>query len=145
MLVRLYQGTARGEIAARMGISPATINRMIREGHERGMIEIRDPSALRRQAARHDAEAAWRAGSGRWLVPSASADPAIVLKAVAGAAAATLLENPPTRHDDHRFGRRCPLRRHRSARAVAQIQCARGAGDQAACRGKFRTDVVNHR
>ena len=42
VLVMLYQeNRSQAEIAAEMGISPATINRMIREGHERGLIEIK--------------------------------------------------------------------------------------------------------
>jgi DNA-binding transcriptional regulator LsrR (DeoR family) len=42
VLVMFYQeNRSQAEIAQEMGISPATINRMIKEGHERGLIEIK--------------------------------------------------------------------------------------------------------
>ena len=42
VLVMLYQeNRSQAEIAQVMGISPATINRMIKEGRERGLIEIK--------------------------------------------------------------------------------------------------------
>lgn len=92
-LVMFYQeNRSQAEIAAEIGISPATVNRLIREGHDRGLVEIRirspldaeeELSAALRRLARLDAAVA---------VPSVSTDPAIVLKSVAEAAATTLLE-----------------------------------------------------
>jgi DNA-binding transcriptional regulator LsrR (DeoR family) len=95
VLVMLYQeNRSQAEIAAEMGISPATINRMIREGHERGMIEIKIRPPFGGGEESLAATLMRLGGLERALVvPSASTDPAIVLKAVADAAAATLLEN----------------------------------------------------
>lgn len=95
VLVMLYQeNRSQAEIAAEMGISPATINRMIREGHERGMIEIKIRPPFGGGEESLAATLKRLGGLERALVvPSASTDPAIVLKAVADAAAATLLEN----------------------------------------------------
>ena len=68
VLVMFYQeNRSQAEIAAEMGISPATINRMIREGHERGLIEIkiRPPFGGRGEPG-GDLEAAGRAGQRDW-------------------------------------------------------------------------------
>lgn len=94
VLVMFYQeNRSQAQIAAEMGISPATINRMIREGRERGLVEIR----IRPPFGGQESLAAGLKRLGRLdkatVVHSPSTDPAIVLKAVADAAAATLLEN----------------------------------------------------
>lgn len=94
VLVMFYQeNRSQAEIAQEMGISPATINRMIKEGHERGLIEIKIRPPFGGQESL--AAALKRLGGldSATVVQSASTDPAIVLKAVADAAAATLLEN----------------------------------------------------
>jgi len=93
ILVLFYQEhRSQAEIAKHMGISPATINRMIREGHERGLVEIKLhapfgmeaelKTSLKQLGNLHSAVA----------VHAPSSDPAIVLKAVAEGAATALLD-----------------------------------------------------
>ena len=93
VLVMFYQEhRSQADIAAEIGISPASVNRMIREGHERGLVDIRIRSPF---DAEEGLSAALRRLGGldsAVAVPAVSTDPAIVLKAAAEAAATTLLE-----------------------------------------------------
>ena len=93
VLVMFYEeNRSQAEIAAALGLSPATVNRLVKEGHERGLVEIRvrtpfgsaadHASALKRLGRLDDAV----------VVHSPSNDPAIVLKSVAEAAASAFIE-----------------------------------------------------
>lgn len=93
VLVMLYQEhRSQAEIAADMGISAATVNRMVREGHERGLVDIRIRAPFGSEAEL--AATLTRLGTltAAMVVHSPSSDPAIVLKAVAEAAAGALLD-----------------------------------------------------
>jgi DNA-binding transcriptional regulator LsrR (DeoR family) len=93
VLVMLYQEKrSQAEIAVEMGISPATINRMIREGHERGMIEIRIRAPFGAEAGLTVSLQRLGRLDNAVAVHAPSSDPAIVLKAVADAAATALLD-----------------------------------------------------
>lgn len=93
VLVLLYQeNRSQAEIASEMGISPATVNRMVREGHERGLVEIRIRPPFGSESELADTLARLGRLSAATVVHSPSSDPAIVLKVVAEAAAAALLD-----------------------------------------------------
>ena len=93
VLVMLYQEhKSQADIATEMNLSPATINRMIREGHDRGLVDIRIRAPFGPEAGM--AQSLKRLGrlDGAVVVHSPSTDPAIVLQAVAEAAATALLD-----------------------------------------------------
>ena len=93
ILVLFYQEhRSQSDIAKHMGISPATINRMIREGHERGLVEIKLHAPFGMEAELKTQLKQLGNLDSAVAVHAPSSDPAIVLKAVAEAAATALLE-----------------------------------------------------
>jgi DNA-binding transcriptional regulator LsrR (DeoR family) len=93
VLVMLYQEhRSQSEIATALGISPATVNRMVREGHDRGLVEIRIRAPFGTEAELAERLKAVGRLEGAVVVQSGSSDPAIVLRAVAEAAANAFLE-----------------------------------------------------
>ncbi len=93
VLVMLYQEhKSQADIATALSLSPATINRMIREGHERGLVDIRIRAPFGPETGM--AQSLKRLGrlDEAIVAHSPSTDPAIVLQAVAEAAATTLLD-----------------------------------------------------
>lgn len=93
VLVMFYEEKrSQAEIATELGLSPATVNRLVKEGHERGLVEIRVRapfsseadlgSRLKRLARLEEAI----------VINSPSTDAAVVLKAVADAAASALVD-----------------------------------------------------
>lgn len=93
ILVMLYQeGRSQAEIAAAMQLSPTTVNRLVREGHERGLVEIKIRAPFGPEAKL--AAALTRLGriEAAEVVPAVSTDPAVVMRAVADAAAGALLD-----------------------------------------------------
>lgn len=93
ILVLFYQEhRSQADIAKHMGISPATINRMIREGHERGLVEIKLHAPFGMEAELKTQLKQLGNLDSAVAVHAPSSDPAIVLKAVAEAAATALLE-----------------------------------------------------
>jgi len=93
VLVLFYQEhRSQADIAKHMGISPATINRMIREGHERGLVEIKLRAPFGTEAELKTSLKQLGHLQSATAVHSPSSDPAIVLMAVAEAAASALLD-----------------------------------------------------
>ena len=93
VLVLFYQEhRSQAEIARHMGISPATINRMIREGHERGLVEIKLRAPFGMEAELKSELKRLGNLTSAVAVHAPSSDPAIVLKSVAETAAMTLLD-----------------------------------------------------
>lgn len=94
ILVLFYQEhRSQADIAKHMGISPATVNRMIREGHERGLVEIKLHAPFGMEAELKTQLKQLGNLDSAVAVHAPSSDPAIVLKAVAEAAATALLEH----------------------------------------------------
>ena len=94
VLVMFYQEhRSQADISAELGISPATVNRMVKEGHERGFVEIRIHAPFGPETGL--AATLKRLGRLEACVAAyaPSTDPAIVLGAVADAAATTLLDD----------------------------------------------------
>ncbi len=92
LVMQYREHRSQAEIAAELGISPASVNRLIREGHERGLVEIRIRAPFGAEAELAERLAAAGQIDSAVVVRSQSSDPAIALGAVAEAAASALLE-----------------------------------------------------
>jgi DNA-binding transcriptional regulator LsrR (DeoR family) len=93
ILVMFYQeGRSQAQIAADMGLSAATVNRMVREGHEQGLVEIRIRAPFEGESGLTKTLERLGGLDMAVAVHSPSSDPAIVLGAVAEAAAAAVLD-----------------------------------------------------
>jgi DNA-binding transcriptional regulator LsrR (DeoR family) len=93
ILVMFYEEKrSQADIAAELGISPATVNRMVHEGHERGLVEIRVKAPFATEADLAATLVKLGKLSAAIAVPTQSSDTAIVLKSVADSAAAALLD-----------------------------------------------------
>jgi DNA-binding transcriptional regulator LsrR (DeoR family) len=84
---------SQAEISSALGISPATVNRMVKEGHERGFVEIRIHTPFGPEAGLAASLKQMGHLKSCVAVHSQSSDPAIVLRSVADAAANALLDD----------------------------------------------------
>lgn len=92
LVMHFLEGQTQAEIAKILGISHATVNRLIKRGRQSGLVEIRIKSPIEHLLAMED-QLAGLGDIGRALVvPTVSENPQTALQSVGDAAASLLLD-----------------------------------------------------